>query len=83
LPGIYPRDEYVAAGGVLAYSPDRNAYFRRAAEFVHRIAQGARPADMPVEQPAKYELIVNLRAAAALGLKMPASIMLRADRVIE
>jgi putative ABC transport system substrate-binding protein len=83
IPGLYARDEYVAAGGLMSYTPDRRAYFRRAAELVHRIIEGTRPADLPVERPTKFELIVNLKTAAAIGLKIPASILLRADRVIE
>ncbi len=83
LPGLYARDEYLAVGGLLSYSPDRNAYFRRSAEYVHRIVQGTKPADLPVERPTKLDLVINLRAARALGLKISQSILLRADRVIE
>ena len=83
LPGLYARDEYIAEGGLLSYTPDRDAYFRRAAEYVHRIFQGTRPADLPVERPTKFYLVINLKVARALDLKIPQSILLRADRVIE
>ena len=83
LPATYARDEYVAAGGLLSLGTDADHQYRRAAEYVHRILQGAKPADLPVEQPTKFELVVNLKTARALGLKIPQSILLRTDRVIE
>lgn len=83
LPGLYARDEYLEAGGLVSYTPDRNAYFRRGAEYVHRILQGARPGDLPVERPTKFELVLNMKAARAQGLRLPPSFMLRVDRVIE
>jgi len=83
LPAIYARDEFIAAGGLLSLGIDRVHKYRRAAEYVDRILQGAKPADLPVEQPTQFELVVNLKTAHALGLRIPPSILLRADRVIE
>ena len=83
LPGIYWDAAYVDAGGLMTYSINFEAQIRRAAAIVDRILRGARPADLPVEQPARLELVVNLRTAKALALKVPQSILLRADRVIE
>lgn len=83
LPAIYPSGVYVEAGGLMSYGPSLPAAYHRAAYFVDRILKGARPADLPVEQPTKFELAVNLKSANALGVKIPQSIMLRADRIIE
>ena len=83
LPAVYPREEYVAAGGLLSYGGETVAGYRRAADFAHRILQGAKPADLPVEQTASFRTVVNLANARALGIKIPQSILLRADRVIE
>ena len=83
LPAVYGREEYVAPGGLLSYGRDVIAEYRRAADFVHRILQGAKPADLPVEQSASFRTVVNLATARALGIKIPQSILLRADRVIE
>lgn len=83
LPAIYARDEFIAAGGLLSLGIDRVHKYRRAAEYVDRILQGAKPADLPVEQPTQFELVVNLKTAHALGLRIPPSILLRADRVIQ
>ncbi len=83
LPAVYPREEYVAAGGLLSYGRDIVTGYRRAADFAHRILQGAKPADLPVEQPTSIGAVVNLATARALGIKIPQSILLRADRVIE
>ncbi len=82
-PAVYPNLEYADAGGLLAYSTEPRTLFRRAASYVDRILKGAKPADLPVEQPTRFELSVNLRTARTLGLPIPPSILLRADRVIE
>jgi len=73
----------VDAGGLLSYGPNIIALFRRAAEYADRIARGAKPADLPIEQPTKFEVIVNLKTARALGINIPTPILLRADEVIE
>lgn len=83
LPGVYPRDEYVAAGGLLSYAADRVAIFRRMAEQVERVLKGANPGDLPVQQPRKFILTINLRTAKALGLTFPRSILVLADKVVE
>jgi putative tryptophan/tyrosine transport system substrate-binding protein len=83
LPAMYPFRGYADAGGLMAYSPDVLAQFRRAAAFVDKILKGVKPADLPVEQPTKFELVVNMRTAKALGLTIPPSILVRADHVIE
>ena len=83
LPGIYWAREYVEDGGLLAYSADMADLRRRAATFVDKILKGTKPADLPVEQPTKFELIINLRTAKALGLKIPDSLVQRADEVIQ
>ena len=83
LPAIYPIREFVDAGGLMAYGPSTASMFRRAAEYVDKILKGAKPRDLPIEQPTKFELVVNLRTAKALGLAIPESILLRADEVIK
>ena len=83
LPTICASSPFVDAGGLLAYGPNLPAMFKRAAVFVDRIFRGARPADLPIEQPTKFELRVNLRTAKALGLTIPAALLLRADDVLQ
>ena len=83
LPSIFGIPEHVEVGGLIAYAVDRLDIFRRSAGYVDKILKGAKPADLPVEQPTKFELFVNLKTAKALGIKIPPSILLRADRVIE
>ena len=83
IPSAYPVLEFADEGGLLAYSTDIRSLFRRAASYVDRILKGAKPEDLPVEQPTKFELVVNLKTARAIGIKIPPSVLLRADRVIE
>ena len=83
LPGIYWSRDYAEAGGLMTYSANINELRRRAAGYVDRILRGANPADLPVEQPTRFELVINLKAARTLGLTIPPSVLLRADRVIE
>jgi len=83
LPAIYSELEFATAGGLLAYGPNIPDNFRRAAGYVDRILKGARPGDLPFEQPCKFDLLVNLKTAKALGLTIPPSVLLRADQVIE
>jgi len=83
LPSIFYLREYAEAGGLVTYGPNRAYLFRRAAAYVDKILKGAKPADLPVEQPTKFELVINLRTAKALGLKIPASLLQRADQVSE
>ena len=82
LPAIYYRGDFVESGGLMSYGADESERFRRAAVFVDKILKGAKPADIPVEQPTKFELIINLKAAKQIGLTVPPNLLARADRVI-
>jgi ABC-type uncharacterized transport system substrate-binding protein len=83
FPTSFPSMEFVEAGGLMSYGPNQHDIFRRTSAIVDKILKGAKPADIPVEQPTEFELIVNMKTAKALGIKIPQSILLRADRVIE
>jgi putative tryptophan/tyrosine transport system substrate-binding protein len=83
LPAVYGYREFAEAGGLMSYGTDHDAQWRRGAELVHLILKGAKPADLPVEQPTRFELVVNLKTAKTLDLTVPPTILLRADRVIE
>ena len=83
LPTAFARRENVDAGGLMSYGPNLADQFRRAADYVHRILQGALPSDLPVEEPTRLELVINLKTARVLGLTIPPSLLLRADQVLE
>ena len=83
LPAMYMLTDHVKAGGLMAYGPDLAEMYRRSASYVDRILKGANPGDLPIEQPTKFEFVINLKTAKALGLTIPPSLLLRADQVIE
>jgi putative tryptophan/tyrosine transport system substrate-binding protein len=83
LPAAFSRQEYVDKGGLLTYGPSLSDLFRRSAYYVDKILKGAKPADLPVEQPTKFELVINLKAAKQIGLTIPPNVLARADRVIK
>jgi putative ABC transport system substrate-binding protein len=83
LPTLYQMSEFVRAGGLISYGPDFHALFRRGASYVDKILKGAKPADLPVEQPTKFELVINIRTAKALAIDVPPSLLALADEVIE
>jgi putative tryptophan/tyrosine transport system substrate-binding protein len=83
LPAVYPFRPYADDGGLMAYGVDLNDLFRRAGYYVDKMLRGTKPSDLPVEQPTKFELVINLKTAKALGLTIPRTLLLRADQVIE
>ena len=83
LPSIYHLREFVDSGGLIAYAPDRSDMFRRAATYVDKFLKGAKPADLPVEQPTKFEMVINLKAAKEIGVTIPPNLLSRADKVIK
>src|SRR5262249_7088829 len=83
VPPMYPYREFVIAGGLMSYAPSYEDLFRRSATYVDKILRGARPSDLPIEQPTKFEFLVNLKTAKILGVPIPPSLLLRADHVFE
>ena len=82
LPAIYPREDFVEGGGLMSYGANEAERFKRGAYYIDRILKGAKPADLPVEQPTKFEFIINLKTAKQIGLIIPPNVLARADRVI-
>jgi len=83
VPAVYQRSFYARDGGLLSYGPDQVDIFRRSASYVDRILRGAKPADLPIELPIKFEMVINLKTAKALGLTVPLTLQVAADEVIE
>ena len=83
LPAIYPNGRFVKRGGLMSYGADQKESFRRAAQFVDKILKGANPADLPVEQPTKFELVINLKTARQIGVTIPQEVLMWADEVIK
>jgi putative ABC transport system substrate-binding protein len=82
LPSMYEQSQYVEAGGLVSYASKDADLYRRAATYVDKILKGAKPADLPVEQPTKFELVINLKTAKQIGVTIPPNVLARADRVI-
>jgi ABC-type uncharacterized transport system substrate-binding protein len=83
LPAMYQTSEWVEAGGLMSYAPNFTDLWRRAADFVDKILKGAKPADLPVEQPTKFQFLVNLKTAKQIGVTIPPNVLARADKVIK